>query len=138
MLDQYNLRPTLQQAARCEAIDPRETPLDEAAFDYVMDAVGSKITRNQAFAAVKPGGVIMHIGLQDWASEIDMRKRTEGELRQAQEGLIHSEKMAALGRMSTAIVHEVSQPLAALDATLAVTWLRSHPRWQRIHYRRRP
>lgn len=56
---------------------------------------------------------------QDLAREIDMRKRTEGELRQAQEGLIHSEKMAALGRMSTAIVHEVSQPLAALDATLA-------------------
>jgi len=73
-------RQTLQQAARCEAIDPRETPLDEAAFDYVMDAVGSKITRNQAFAAVKPGGVIMHIGLQDWASEIDMRKLTLAEI----------------------------------------------------------
>lgn len=56
---------------------------------------------------------------QDLACEIDMRRRTEDELRRAQEGLIHSEKMAALGRMSTAIVHEVSQPLAALDATLA-------------------
>lgn len=56
---------------------------------------------------------------QDLAREIDMRKRTEDELRRAQEGLIHSEKMAALGRMSTAIVHEVSQPLAALEATLA-------------------
>ena len=48
-----------------------------------------------------------------------MRRKTEEELRHAQEGLIHSEKMAALGRMSAAIVHEVSQPLAALDATLA-------------------
>ncbi|WP_416798727.1 sensor histidine kinase [Ciceribacter azotifigens] len=56
---------------------------------------------------------------QDLAREIDMRRRTEDELRRAQEGLIHSEKMAALGRMSTAIVHEVSQPLAALEATLA-------------------
>lgn len=56
---------------------------------------------------------------QDLAREIEMRKRTEDELRNAQEGLIHSEKMAALGRMSTAIVHEVSQPLAALEATLA-------------------
>ncbi|MCA1490647.1 sensor histidine kinase [Ensifer sp. NBAIM29] len=60
---------------------------------------------------------------QDLAHEIDMRKRTEEELRHAQEGLIHSEKMAALGRMSTAIVHEVSQPLAALESTLATAGL---------------
>lgn len=56
---------------------------------------------------------------RDLASEIEIRRRTEDELRRTQEGLIHSEKMAALGRMSAAIVHEVSQPLAALDATLA-------------------
>ncbi|MCF3638778.1 ATP-binding protein [Rhizobium sp. TRM95111] len=56
---------------------------------------------------------------QDLACEIDMRKKTEEELRRTQEGLIHAEKMAALGRMSAAIVHEVSQPLAALDTTLA-------------------
>jgi two-component system C4-dicarboxylate transport sensor histidine kinase DctB len=55
----------------------------------------------------------------DLAREVDIRKRAEAELRAAQEGLIHSEKMAALGRMSTAIVHEVSQPLAAMEATLA-------------------
>lgn len=56
---------------------------------------------------------------RDLASEIEIRRRTEDALRRTQEGLIHSEKMAALGRMSAAIVHEVSQPLAALDATLA-------------------
>jgi len=44
------------------------------------NAVGSKFTRQQAFAAVKPGGVIMHIGLQDWASEVDMRKLTLAEI----------------------------------------------------------
>jgi two-component system C4-dicarboxylate transport sensor histidine kinase DctB len=44
-------------------------------------------------------------------------------LRAAQEGLIHAEKMAALGRMSTAIVHEISQPLAAMEATLAAAEL---------------
>lgn len=60
---------------------------------------------------------------QDLACEIDMRRRTEEELRRTQEGLIHAEKMAALGRMSTAIVHEVSQPLAALEATLATAGL---------------
>jgi alcohol dehydrogenase len=30
--------------------------------------------------AVAPGGVVMHIGLQDWASEIDMRKLTLAEI----------------------------------------------------------
>lgn len=71
---------TLQQAVACEAIDPRQSPLPEAGFEFVMDAVGSKITRQQAFAAIKPGGVIMHVGLQDWASEIDMRKLTLAEI----------------------------------------------------------
>jgi alcohol dehydrogenase len=64
----------------CAVVDPRTAPLDEAAFDYVIDAVGAKATRQQAFAAVKPGGAIMHIGLQDWASEIDMRKLTLAEI----------------------------------------------------------
>ncbi len=49
-------------------------------MDLVVDAVGAKATRNAAFAAVKPGGVIMHVGLQDWASEIDMRKLTLAEI----------------------------------------------------------
>jgi alcohol dehydrogenase len=29
---------------------------------------------------VKPGGVIVHVGLGDWASEIDMRKLTLAEI----------------------------------------------------------
>ena len=73
-------RQTLQSAVGCTAVDPRQQPLAESAFDYVMDAVGSKITRQQAFASIRPGGVIMHIGLQDWASEIDMRKLTLAEI----------------------------------------------------------
>jgi two-component system C4-dicarboxylate transport sensor histidine kinase DctB len=54
----------------------------------------------------------------DLAREVEARKQAEADLRAAQEHLIHSEKMAALGRMSTAIVHEISQPLAAMEATL--------------------
>jgi alcohol dehydrogenase len=48
----------------------------ESACELVIDAVGAKATRNAAFAAVRPGGVIVHIGLLDSASEIDMRKLT--------------------------------------------------------------
>lgn len=57
------------------------------------------------------------------AHEIEERKRTEIELRETQESLIHAAKLAALGRMSAAIVHEVSQPLSALDNTLAAAGL---------------
>ena len=73
-------RASLAQAVRCEAIDPRATPPADNAFDYVIDAVGSKPTRAEAFRCIKPGGVIMHVGLQDWASEIDMRKLTLAEI----------------------------------------------------------
>ena len=73
-------RQTLQSSVGCEAVDPRQQPLPDSGYDYVMDAVGSKLTRLQAFASIKPGGVIMHVGLQDWASEIDMRKLTLAEI----------------------------------------------------------
>ncbi len=73
-------RQALAQAVGCETFDPRQQPLPESHFDYVIDAVGAKATRQQAMAAVKPGGVVMHVGLQDWASEIDMRRLTLAEI----------------------------------------------------------
>ncbi|MCR9123148.1 MAG: ATP-binding protein [Phyllobacteriaceae bacterium] len=53
------------------------------------------------------------------AQEIEERKGIETALRETQDGLVQAAKMAALGQMSAAIVHEVSQPLAALENTLA-------------------
>ena len=48
----------------------------------MIDAVGSVHTRKAALEAVRPGGTIMHVGLQDWASEIDLRKLREDRKRQ--------------------------------------------------------
>jgi 2-desacetyl-2-hydroxyethyl bacteriochlorophyllide A dehydrogenase len=73
-------REAVAQHAQTEAIDPRTSALAASSFDVVIDAVGAKATRVQAFEAIKPGGVIMHVGLQDWASEIDMRKLTLAEV----------------------------------------------------------
>jgi 2-desacetyl-2-hydroxyethyl bacteriochlorophyllide A dehydrogenase len=73
-------RAQLAQHARVHTCNPKEESLPEAHYDYVMDAVGSAATRKSAFAAVKAGGVIMHVGLQDWASEIDMRRLTLAEI----------------------------------------------------------
>jgi alcohol dehydrogenase len=52
----------------------------DASVDLVIDAVGAAVTRSAALRAVKPGGVVLHVGLQDWASEIDMRKLTLAEI----------------------------------------------------------
>ena len=73
-------REAVQTHVGCETLDPREQAPGENQYDYVLDAVGAKVTRQQAFAAIRPGGVIMHVGLQDWASEIDMRKLTLAEI----------------------------------------------------------
>ncbi|QUJ78218.1 sensor histidine kinase [Sulfitobacter albidus] len=59
----------------------------------------------------------------DLAREVEARAQVEVDLRAAQEALVHTEKMAALGRMSAAIVHEISQPLAAMEATLSAAEL---------------
>lgn len=52
----------------------------ENSMDLVFDAVGGRASRAAALAAVKPGGVVLHIGLMDGASEIDMRKLTLAEI----------------------------------------------------------
>ena len=71
---------SIQSHVDCITVNPLITSINESHYDYVIDAVGSKITRKTSFQAIKPGGVIMHIGLQDWDSEIDMRKLTLAEI----------------------------------------------------------
>ena len=48
------------------------------------------------------------------ASEIEVRRQAEADLQAAQQELILASKMAALGRMSAAIAHEVNQPISAI------------------------
>jgi 2-desacetyl-2-hydroxyethyl bacteriochlorophyllide A dehydrogenase len=73
-------RDAVAKHAGCDTIDPRQSAPADNSFDVVIDAVGAKATRTQAFAAIQAGGVVMHVGLQDWASEIDMRKLTLAEI----------------------------------------------------------
>jgi len=74
-------RASAEKHARCRTLDPREgAGCGENAYPFVIDAVGAKATREAAMKAVQPGGVLLHIGLQDWASEIDMRKLTLAEI----------------------------------------------------------
>lgn len=56
---------------------------------------------------------------RELAAEVEERRRAEQELLQTHERLVHAAKLAVLGRMSTAIVHEIGQSLSALDNNLA-------------------
>ncbi|MDD3313120.1 ATP-binding protein [Pseudodesulfovibrio sp.] len=51
--------------------------------------------------------------------EVEERKRTEHELRAAQEELVQAGKLAALGEMAAAITHELNQPIAAVKTYVA-------------------
>lgn len=55
--------------------------------------------------------------------EINERTKAEEELRQTHEGLIQAEKLAAIGQLSAGLVHEISQPLSAMQTFIASTRL---------------
>jgi len=67
------------QTARVFDPDAAKGP-GESSVQAVFDAVGAARTRTLALAAAAPGSVVVHMGLQDWASEIDMRKLTLAEI----------------------------------------------------------
>ena len=73
-------RESAASAGDFQAFDPVAEPPAANSFELVIDAVGMKATRAMALASVKPGGVVVHVGLGDWASEIDMRKLTLAEI----------------------------------------------------------
>lgn len=73
-------RASCAQHTKARAFDPLTEPAAESAYHYVVDAVGRKVTRDMAIHALKPNGVFMHMGLQDWGTEVDMRKITLAEL----------------------------------------------------------
>jgi threonine dehydrogenase-like Zn-dependent dehydrogenase len=59
-----------------QAAEPQTADPGEASADLVMDAVGYAATREAASRWVRPGGVILHIGLGDGAGGLDVRKLT--------------------------------------------------------------
>jgi len=70
-------RETVAKAAICTPFDPiNENIAGENSVDVVIDCVGGKPTRKGSIAAIRPGGVIVHVGLQDGTDGMDVRKLT--------------------------------------------------------------
>lgn len=55
---------------------------------------------------------------RELAAEVEIRRRTEQNLRAAEDDLVQATKLATLGQLSAALAHEVSQPVTALAALL--------------------
>ena len=73
-------RHTVLEHTSINVIDPIENPLEESKYDLVFDAVGGAATRDASVTAIKPGGVIVHIGLMDNKGSMDVRKLTLQEI----------------------------------------------------------
>ncbi len=68
-----------------------------------------KVSQQKALEADKIGRINKKL-----KKEVEERRRTETHLRQTQEELVQSAKLAALGQMAAAIVHELNQPISAI------------------------
>ena len=63
-----------------EAVNPDNKVIIRDHFDIVFDTVGLEITRQQAIGAIKPGGIIIHIGLTQPSGSFNFRKATLQEI----------------------------------------------------------
>ena len=73
-------RSMLEKLGNFQTYDPRDVDSCPQNVDVVIDAVGSGATRRTASALVRPGGVIVHIGLQDNLDGLDVRRITLQEI----------------------------------------------------------
>ncbi|OUS08467.1 galactitol-1-phosphate 5-dehydrogenase [Rhodobacterales bacterium 52_120_T64] len=69
----------LKKTTDLNVLDPADLDND-AQFDLVIDGVGFAATRETASNAVRPGGVIMHIGLGGAEGGLDIRRVTLQEI----------------------------------------------------------
>ncbi|MBY5924348.1 MULTISPECIES: alcohol dehydrogenase catalytic domain-containing protein [unclassified Halomonas] len=74
------LRRETAERAGLEALDPLSAAPGENSVEAVFDCVGAGPTRQMAVACTRPGGAIMHLGLQDNAGVTDTRATTLKEL----------------------------------------------------------
>ena len=74
-------RETAQDSGFDRVHDPINDPaLDMGSVDVVIDAVGARATREMSCHIIKPGGVIVHVGLLDSNHGIDVRRLTLQEI----------------------------------------------------------
>ena len=74
-------RKILIKIGKTKVYDPLNALPTRAKMDVIIDAVGSGTTRKMASNLVRPGGTIVHIGLQDNTAGLDTRRLTLQEIK---------------------------------------------------------
>lgn len=121
-------RATLAAEQGIETFDPTTHDPGADAFDLVIDAVGAKVTRADASRLVRPGGVIVHVGLLPGQDGYDIRRITLQEIcvtgsycytpQDFADALsaLGAGALGALGWVETRTLHDGAQAFADLDA----------------------
>jgi len=73
-------RARLAGEAGIQAFDPTAQDQDPTEYDLIIDAVGAVATRQAASRLVRPGGVIVHVGLMPGNDGYDIRRLTLQEI----------------------------------------------------------
>jgi alcohol dehydrogenase len=73
-------RRTVEGTGVGRVFDPVSEPAEKSYYEIVVDAVGGRLSREAAIASVRPGGVVMHIGLLDNDGGVDVRRLTLQEI----------------------------------------------------------
>ncbi len=63
-----------------DGLHPNSKNLTDDSFDLIFDTVGLEVTRQQSIKCIKPGGVIIHIGLTEPSGIFNFRKTTLQEI----------------------------------------------------------
>ncbi len=74
------LRRETAAKAGINCFDPADTDPAGQCAHLAFDCVGAPKTRDLAVHAARPGGIVVHVGLQDSSGELDVRKITLAEL----------------------------------------------------------
>lgn len=74
------LRRATAARAGLDVVDPGEAGIVGSSADLVLDAVGGARTRAAALHSVRPGGVVVHVGLMDSDGPLDVRRITLAEI----------------------------------------------------------
>ncbi|OHV15562.1 hypothetical protein BK022_18140 [Methylorubrum extorquens] len=132
------LAPTLEPASLSILADRIHPDDRDWVLEDVKRALDEKLGFRHEFRIVRPDGEVRHVvglGEPDASGrhgdfigvimDVTERKLAEDTVRTTQNDLAHAARLAMIGELAAAIIHEINQPLAAtvVGAQAAIRWL---------------
>ena len=109
----------------------RETSnqLEEFELEFRLIAPNNEIRWMRARGRVEYGPAAQPTHVRGVSVDITERKRAEGELQERQRELAHVQRVSTIGQLSSALAHEINQPLGAIlrNTEAAELFLREDP-----------